>query len=162
MTEESVTDSPICCSVIFLSKILPFDSWAVLSLSNCITLYILFVFFGACFFFVCTFTNCLSLFSLPLCFMFSWKNKQTKNLPEKQFYSMNIKPRLEDPINLFHYLQHLSFSFFFLWSLCQGIRVCLHVCVFFYYRPPIRKCASWYCWRCSDVLGTVCVCVCIS
>lgn len=53
--------------------------------------------------------------------MLRWK----KNLPEKQFYSMNIKPRLEDPINLFHYLQHLSV--FFLWSLCQSVCVCVRI-----------------------------------
>lgn len=66
------------------------------------------IFFWSVFFFVCTFTHCLFLFFFfSIVFYAPLKNKQ-KKLPEKQFYSMNIKPRLEDPINLFHYLQHLS------------------------------------------------------
>lgn len=43
-------------------------------------------------------------------------------LPEKQLYSMNIKPLLEDSINLFHYLQHL-----WLFSEWSGVCVCLSV-----------------------------------
>lgn len=53
------------------------------------------------------------------------KNKLKKNLPEKQFYSMNIKPRLEDPINLFHYLQHLSV--FFMITVSERVRLRAHL-----------------------------------
>lgn len=52
---------------------------------------------------------CLHFHTLPLfVFLFHYVlcsvgKTNNQKLPEKQFYSMNIKPRLEDPINLFHY-----------------------------------------------------------
>lgn len=117
-----------------------------------------FCIFWSVFFFVCTFTNCLSLFSLPLCVMLSWKNKQKKNLPEKQFYSMNIKPRLEDPINLFHYLQHLSF-FFYDHCVRAYLCVCVCVCVFLLQATHKKMCilVLLKMFRC-----TWCVFVCVS
>lgn len=120
---------------------------SILELSFCSRTVLLFTFFlyfvaRVCFFFffVCTFTHCLSLFLFSI-MLYALLEKQTnKKLPEKQFYSMNIKPRLEDPINLFHYLQHLCF-----FMITASRRACVFACVSFYYRPPIRKCASWYC-----------------
>lgn len=99
------------------------------------------IFWSVFFFFVCTFTHCLSLFFFFIMFYALLEKTNKQKLPEKQFYSMNIKPRLEDPINLFHYLQHLSVFF----MITASGPACVFACVSFYYRPPIRKCASWYC-----------------
>lgn len=44
------------------------------------------------------------------------------------------------------FLSLLAASVFFM--ITASGRACVFVCMSFYYRPPIRKCASWYCWRC--------------
>ena len=114
-------------------------------LLNCITLYILFVFFED-FCFVCLHFHMLHLcffcffcFS-PLCFC-------SVKLPEKQFYSMNIKPLLEDSINLFNYLQLLRLLYDHCVRACVCVCVC-GVCVsvsLITGHPLLRKYASWYC-----------------
>lgn len=107
--------------IFFGSILLCFEQSSLLL--NCITLYILFVFLNMfCVLFVCTFTHCLfvffDFFFPPMCFC-------SVKLPEKQFYSMNIKPLLEDSINLFHYLRHLCLFY----HQCQGM--CMFMCLSF-------------------------------
>ena len=79
---------------------------------------------------------------------------------------MNIKPLLEDSINLFHYLQLLCL----LYDHCVRACVCVCVCVcgicvsvsLITGYPLVRKYASWYCQGLSKTWATLCVvCVCM-
>lgn len=103
--------------------------------------------------FVCTFTCCPGFL---FCF-FSFFCFCSVKLPEKQFYSMNIKSRLEDSINLFHYLQYVCVFYE------QFVRawVCLCACLFNYRPPMLRKYVPWCCQGLSKTSTTVCVCECV-
>lgn len=134
-------------------QILPFNSfmlWAILfAIKMLYSLHSFCIFEHVFCFFVCTFVFVFSP-SLFLFFSFFCSVK----LPEKQFYSMNIKSLLEDSINLFHYLQHVCVFY----EHCQGVCVCvsLWACPF-NYRPPITKYASRYCQGFSKTATAVCV-----
>lgn len=115
---------------------LPFNSFMLWAILFAIKLY--YSLHSFCIFW--TFLFCLSALShvasLFCFFVFLLCGFCSVKLPEKQFYSMNIKPLLEDSINLFHYLQLLRL----LYDHC--VRACVCVCVWrlcvclFNYRPP--------------------------
>lgn len=128
-------------------------------LLNCITLYILFVFFEH-FCFVC-----LHFHMLHLCFVFLF------------FSFVFLLSKTPRKAVLFHeyqastgrfnkFVSLLATSPSVIWSLCQGMCVCVcGVCVsvsLITGHPLLRKYASWYCQGLSKTWATLCVvCVCV-
>lgn len=137
-----------------LSVVLCFETSSLLL--NCCTLYILFVFLKM------FYLSALSHVALGFCFVScsffpSFFYFCPVKLPEKQFYSMNIKSRLEDSINLFHYLENVCVFY----EHFVKARVCLCACLFNYRPPMLRKYVPWYCQGLSKTSTAVCVCVCM-
>lgn len=126
LTEKraSVTDVPVWF-LFYKMQILPFNSFMLWAILFAIKLYYSlhsFCNFERFLFCLSALSHIASLFCFcffsPLCFC-------SVKLPEKQFYSMNIKPLLEDSINLFQYLQHLCLFY----EHCVRACVCVFVCL---------------------------------
>lgn len=99
-----------------------------------------FCIFWSVFFFLSALSHIASLcFSFPLCFMLCWKNKQTKT-PRKAVLFHEYQASTGRS-NKFVSLLAASVCFF---MITASGPACVFACVSFYYRPPIRKCASWY------------------
>lgn len=92
---------------------------------------------------------CLHFHTLPLfVFLFHYvlcsvgkTNKQKKKPPRKAvlFHEYQASTGRSNK-----FLSLLAASVCFFMITASG-RACVFVCMSFYYRPPIRKCASWYC-----------------